>query len=100
MALHMSCTYHNRLMYDCKQGFCAGSSSVALTVSRAVQDTARLHQAAKLAAAVPLPPAPPAANLNMAGTVGRASVADLFTATPPVFGATPLGMPSLNAAVP
>lgn len=69
----------------------AGQGSVTLTVSRAVQDSARLHQAAKLAAAVPLPPAPAAANPNMAGNVSRASVADLFTATPPVFGATPLG---------
>lgn len=64
---------------------------MTLTVSKAVQDSARLHQAAKLAAAVPLPPTPAAANPNMAGNVSRASVADLFTATPPVFGGNPLG---------
>lgn len=62
-----------------------------LGVSQAVQDTARLHQAAKLAAAVALPPPPAASAPGMAGNVGRASVADLFTATPPVFGPTSAG---------
>jgi hypothetical protein len=70
---------------------CAGRSSAVLGVSQAVQDTARLHQAAKLAAAVALPPPPPASAPNMVGNVGRASVADLFTATPPVFGPTSAG---------
>ena len=69
----------------------AGRSSATLGVSQAVQDTARLHQAAKLAAAVALPPTPAASAPGMAGNVGRASVADLFTATPPVFGPTSAG---------
>ncbi len=67
---------------------CAGRSSAVLGVSQAVQDTARLHQAAKLAAAVALPPPPAVSAPGMVGNVGRASVADLFTATPPVFGPT------------
>lgn len=74
---------------------CAGRSSAVLGVSQAVQDTARLHQAAKLAAAVALPPPPAATAPNMVGNVGRASVADLFTATPPVFGPTSAGTPML-----
>ncbi|KAL3146194.1 hypothetical protein ABBQ32_002900 [Trebouxia sp. C0010 RCD-2024] len=74
-------------------GAAQGRSSAALGVSQAVQDTARLQQAAKLAAAVALPPAPAAPAPGMAGNVGpRASVADLFTATPPVFAANaPVG---------
>ena len=60
-------------------------------MSQAVQDTARLHQAAKLAAAVALPPPPAPTAPGMAGNVGRASAADLFTATPPVFGPTSAG---------
>ncbi len=70
---------------------CAGRSSAVLGVSQAVQDTARLHQAAKLAAAVALPPPPAASAPGMVGNVGRATVADLFTATPPVFGPTSAG---------
>ena len=69
----------------------AERSSAVLGVSQAVQDTARLHQAAKLAAAVALPPPPAASAPNMVGNVGRATVADLFTATPPVFGPTSAG---------
>ena len=69
-----------------------GRSHATLAVTHAVQDTARLQQAAKLAAAVALPPpAATAPAAGMAGNVGRASVADLFTATPPVFGPTSAG---------
>ena len=71
--------------------FFLGRSNATLAVSQAVQDTARLHQAAKLAAAVPLPPNPATTTPGMAGNVGRASVADLFTATPPVFAANAPG---------
>ena len=71
-----------------KASGCAGRSSAVLGVSQAVQDTARLHQAAKLAAAVALPPPPAASAPGMVGNVGRATVTDLFTATPPVFGTT------------
>lgn len=74
-----------------------GRSYATLGVSQAVQDTARLQQAAKLAAAVALPPAPATPAPGMAGNVGRASVADLFTATPPVFPATITGNDSIHA---
>lgn len=69
----------------------AGRSNATLAVSQAVQDTARLHQAARLAAAVPFPPAPATSAPGLAGNVGRANVADLFTATPPVFAANGTG---------
>lgn len=75
-----------------------GRSSAALGVSQAVQDTARLQQAAKLAAAVALPPPPATPAPGMAGNVGpRASVADLFTVTPPVFAANAPGNGSIYA---
>ncbi|DBA68299.1 TPA: hypothetical protein ACH3X2_013621 [Trebouxia sp. C0005] len=76
-----------------------GRSSAVLGVSQAVQDTARLHQAAKLAAAVALPPPPAASAPGMVGNVGRATVTDLFTATPPVFGTTFAGSASSADAV-
>ena len=71
--------------------FTTGRSNATLAVSQAVQDTARLHQAAKLAAAVPFPPAPATTAPGLAGNVGRANVADLFTATPAVFAASGTG---------
>ena len=77
----------------------AGRSSATLAVSQAIQDTARLHQAAKLAAAVPFPPAPAITTPGLPGNIGRANVADLFTATPPVFAVSGTGEhPQLLAA--
>lgn len=76
----------------------AGRSNAMLAVSQAVQDTARLHQAAKLAAAVPFPPAPATTTPGLPGNIGRANVADLFTATPPVFATNGTGDHSQSPA--
>ncbi|KAK9811686.1 hypothetical protein WJX72_008344 [[Myrmecia] bisecta] len=80
-------------------GTSQGSRSAALEVEEAVRDTAHLHQAAVMAAAVPLPPATAGAPNAppLAGSVGRGSAADLFSTTASVFGPSSAGSQPASA---